>query len=160
VPELTWDWHVISACLLWRLAPAGLVITRKDLGALPMDRVLVDHRDVSGTKIALYFVTLEQAEKLRDYGSPYVALPDSKVGLRTLEGRWNKMAVVVLWKLRKDGIVLIPADREAVPEDKILLMSGFKDDLELRFVPRAQAAQIQKSALEHEGKNIVETFNG
>lgn len=153
--ELAWDWHQISVALMWRKCPNGLVITRKDLGELPRERVLVDDRDEAGTEIRFRFVPLKVAEAMR----PKILLATGKkAGVGQLQGRWQKIGVVVLWKLCRDGITLTPKDLEAVPKDRILLMHGHADDLELRFVPRDEAARIQRWERDNEGKQVLEVM--
>jgi hypothetical protein len=138
--ELNWDWEVIATAMLWRLARKGVVITRKDLGSLPFDRVLVDHRDPEGTYIKLSFVPVDEAEKIRD-ATPVI--PGQRVTVSEMQGRWQKLAIVALWKLRKTlPVVLTKEDRARVPHDRLLLIEGFKDDVLLHFVGRHQARKM------------------
>lgn len=146
------DWHEIAYALFWRLAPHGVTITRKDLGCLPADRVLVDNR--SATEIRFTWNTLTDAQKLRDT----LTASGEPVGVSQLQGRWMKMALVLMWKLAPDGLTLTDLDRSAVPADKTLLIRGYRDDVHCRFVPRTEAAAIAKSAAEHEGKTVVEAL--
>jgi hypothetical protein len=138
--ELTWDYEVIATVLLWKYARKGLVVRLKDLGSLPFDRVLNEYRAEDGTHIRLSFVPIEEAEKLRN------AIPvatGQKVGVSEMQGRWQKMATVALWKLKRDKpVVLTEADRLAVPHDRLLLIEGFKDDVLLHFVNKFQARKM------------------
>jgi len=151
--ELNWQWPEICVTLMWKLAPDGVVITRKDLGALPQDRVLVDYRDPAGTLIRFSFVSLDEARRLRP---KILKATGHKAGVSELQGRWQKITCVLLWKLARDGCVLTQLDRDAVPADQVLLAHGHAQDIEYRFCPRAEAARIQKAELEHEGKQILE----
>jgi hypothetical protein len=137
--ELAWDYEVIATVLLWKYARRGVVITRKDLGGLPYDRVLVDYRDPEGKYIKLSFVPVEDAEKL---ANTTPVTPEHKVGVSEMQGRWQKMAIVALWKLRRTGVVLTESDRNAVPPDRLLLIEGFKDDVLLHFVNKFQACKM------------------
>jgi hypothetical protein len=148
--ELDWTWTEIAVTLMWRLAPNGCVITRKDLAALPVDRVLIEDR--TPTEIRFSWSTVEEAQRLR---KP-LADGGQKAGLSQLQGRWQKMAVVLLWKLAKDGIVLTPLDRSAVPADKQLLAHGHAQDIEYRFLPHAEAAAIARRERDNEGRIILE----
>jgi len=152
VKELDWKWPELALVLVNKLAPAGLVITRHDLGALPHDRVLIEDR--GPTQIRFTFVSLHHAQLIR---KP-LANAGAMASVSELQGRWMKICAVVLWKLRKEGCVLTRWDRDAVPSDKTLLMHGHRDDLELRFVPRNEAGRIAKFELEQEGKHTVETI--
>src|SRR5271170_1404790 len=150
--ELNWDWPEIACVLMWKLAPTGTVLTRKDLGALPMDRVLIEDRQPD--RISLSFTTLKKAMDLREA----LHKLNQPAGVSALEGRWKKLSCVLLWKLCKGGVVLTQHDRDALPTDKTLLTHGHKNDVLLRFLPRAEAARIQKWEKEHEGKDIMETL--
>lgn len=151
--EISWDWPEIAVVLLCKLAPEGVVVTRKDLGALPADRVLIEERLVD--RINYHWASIKQAEAMR---KP-LALKGEKAGVVQLQGRWQKLAVVLLWKLAKDGCTLMRYDRDAVPADKVLMAHGHKDDIEYRLIPRAEAERIQKWEKDNEGRIIVESMN-
>jgi hypothetical protein len=155
--ELNYTWPEIAVMLMQRLAPGseGVVLTRKDLAALPQEKMLVDYRDEAGTHIKFSWATINEARSLMP---KVLTATGQKAGVSMLEGRYMKLACVMLWKFARDGLTLTPLDREAVPKDKTLLVSGFKDDLELRFVPRTEAARIAAWEAEQEGKNIVEAL--
>jgi hypothetical protein len=150
--ELAWDWAEIAVVLVQKLSPQGVVVTRKDLGSLPMDRVLIQERLTD--RITFRWMRPEDAKahakRLKDKTG-------ERAGLLQLQGRWQKLACVLLWKLAKDGCVLMAYDRDAVPADKVLLAHGHRDDLEYRFVARAEAARIQKFEKENEGRLVLET---
>lgn len=129
--ELTWDWETIATALMWKCAPKGVVITRKDLSSLPPDRVLVDYRDPQGTHIKLSFPTVAEAIKLRDAGA----------SLSELQGRWQKMATVALWKLKRTVPVILRTS-DLAPADRLLLLEGFKQDVLVHFVNRHQARKM------------------
>lgn len=148
--ELDWTWTEIAVTLMWRLAPNGVVITRKDLAALPQDLVLIEDR--SPHAISFSWVKVETAMAMR---KP-LAEGGRKAGLSQLQGRWMKIAVTLLWKLAKDGIVLTPLDRSAVPADKQLMAHGHAQDIEYRFLPHAEAAAIAKRERDNEGRIILE----
>lgn len=149
--ELAWDWPEIAVVLVQKLAPDGVVVTRRDLGQLPMDRVLIEDR--RSDRIIFQWVAIAEAQRM----SKPLAEGGRKAGIVQLQGRWQKLAVVLLWKLAKEGCVLMRYDRDAVPADKILLARGHKNDLEYRFVPRGEAKRIQKWERDNEGKIILET---
>jgi hypothetical protein len=151
--ELTWGWVTIACVLAWRLAPEGIVITRKDLASLPHDRVLKDHRDVEGTLIRFSFVSIEEAQRLT---RPVVIGAKPEASVSELQGKWQKIACVLLWKMARDGITLTQADRDAMPADRTLLMHGHAQDLELRFLPHAQAARIAAWERDNEGHEVME----
>lgn len=153
-PELTWNWDEISVVLFWRLAPNGITITRKDLAALPMERVLLEDR--RETEICFTWITLDEA-KLRH--KPMDPLKEAAT-VDQVEGRWQKIACVLLWKMAKDGITINLTDRSCVPTDRILMASGHANDIEYRFLPRSEAAAIQKQERDHRGKIIMENTRG
>lgn len=149
--EIAWDWPEVTCVLMWRLAPQGVIIRRKDLGVLPQDRVMVENRTVASLR--LWFATLDEAQRIRD---PIILGGRARATVSELQGRWQKIAVVLLWKLSKDGIVLTQKDRDVMPADKILLAHGHANDIEYRFTPRVEAIRIQKFERENEGKQILE----
>lgn len=150
--ELTWDWPEIAVVLVQKLAPDGVIVTRQDLARLPIDRVLVEDRQ--SDRIIFRWVPITEAERMR---KP-LAESGQKAGVTQLEGRWQKLAVVLLWKLAKEGCVLMRYDRDAVPVDKNLLAHGHANDIEYRFVPRPQAKRIAEWERDNEGRIITEAM--
>lgn len=148
--DLNWQWDEIACVLFWRLAPNGTTITRKDLHALPMDRVLLEDR--RPTEIRFTWITLDEASKRHQ---PTDGLSEA-ASVSHLESRWQKIGVVLLWKLARDGIVISQGDRSAIPTDRILMAHGHANDIEYRFLDRKEAARIQKSERDNRGKIILE----
>ncbi len=149
--ELGWGWPEIAVTLMWRLAPKGVVITRRDLGGLPQDRVLLtDRRQHS---IIFSWITIAEAHRRT---RPMLAI-EQKATVSELQGRWEKLGVVLLWKLARDkGVELTQADRAAVPGHLMLLAHGHAEDIEYRFVPREEGERIEKFERENEGRIITE----
>lgn len=152
--KFVWTWPRIACALMWRLAPQGCKVTRKDLGSLPMDRVLVDDRKAS--EIRFSWLPTEGMKPRVDAGAA-TGRPEDRVGVSELQGRWMKLATVLLWKLARDGLTLSPRDFEAVPAHLQLLAEGHADCIEYRFLPHAQAAAIARREADNEGKIIVES---
>lgn len=151
--ELSWDWPTIACMLMWKLAPNGVVITRKDLAALPVDRVLIHERLTD--RMTFRWMRPEDAKA---HAKRLKEKTGEKAGLVQLQGRWQKIAVVLLWKLARDGVTLLQWDKDTLPADKTLLAHGHAQDIEYRFCDRAEAARIQKFELENEGKLIREAI--
>lgn len=149
--ELAWDWPEIAVVLMWKLAPQGVTITRKDLGALPVDRVLIHER--LADRMTFRWMRPEDA---REHSKRLKAKTGEKASVSQLQGRWQKIAVVLLWKLAKDGVVLGQWDRDTVPADKTLLAHGHAQDIEYRFCDRTEAQRIAKWEKENEGKLVAE----
>jgi hypothetical protein len=149
--EISWGWPEITCVLMWRLAPNGVIIRRKDLGALPPERVLIENR--SEKSIRFWFATIREAERIRE---PILEGGRPKATVSELQGRWQKLAVVLLWKLAKDGIVLTQSDRDRLPGDKTLLAHGHEQDIEYRFVHRREAQRIAQWERDNEGKMVLE----
>jgi hypothetical protein len=154
--ELNWDWPQICCVLMWRLAPAGVTVSRADLHALPMELVLIVRREPS--LIAFTWVTVEEAQRLRGVIALLARTPDDWAGVEPVMGRWQKLSSVLLWKLAKDGVTLTPNDLEALPKDRVLLAEGHADDIEYRFVPRPEAERIRKRESDSEGRNVLEVL--
>jgi hypothetical protein len=158
VAEITWGWPEIAVTLVWKLAPKGVVITKGDLVALPMERVLCEDRGEDDIRFS--WITPEAARLM---ANPIMIPKGMKhgyerkhVGVTELQGRWQKLAVVLMWKLARDGVVLTVGDRAAVPKDRVLLANGRRDDIEYRFIPREEAKRIEKWERDNEGKAILE----
>lgn len=145
-----WDWSTITVALMWRLAPNGVVIKRRDL-RLPEDMVLIEDRQADCIK--LRFATVDEAMRLRD-----LLAPIEKVGVAELQGRWKKIGCVLLWKKARDGITLRQMDLDCIPPDKVLLAHGHAKDIEYRFVIRDEAQRIASWEKDNEGKNVVEAL--
>jgi hypothetical protein len=150
-PELNFDWPEVCCILMWKFKPMGCTLTRRDLGRLPRDRVLIEKR--TSERITYRFGTFAQAQQAaRDE----IADSGNKAGLEEAQGRWQKLACVLLWKCAKDGVTVITEwDRGAIPSHLTLLQRGFKEDIELLWVSRAEAARIQQFEEEHEGRPRV-----
>lgn len=148
--ELNWGWPEIACVLMWRLAPRGLIITRRDLGRLPMDRVLLEDR--RETEIQFSWIDIHDA---RSRTKPSTAA-HQKATVSELQGRWQKIAVVLLWKLAKQGVTLTQSDRSKVPADLMLLAEGHADDIQYRFCPREEARMIAANDRDNEGRIILE----
>ena len=148
------NWEHIACALLWKLAPKGVILTRKDLGALPHDRVLIDDRH--NGRIRLTFVTLSEAMRIRGG----LAEAKTPAGVSSLEGRWEKIAVVMLWKLQKHGVTLTSWDLKGVPYDQTILASGHAEGVEFRFMPRSEAQRLTAWDLDNERTLVHEAVNG
>lgn len=149
--ELDWDWSTICCVLMWKLAPNGVAISRQDLTRLPEDLVLLEDRQ--SDRITLSWVSLERA---RTMTQPILAGVKRETTVEPLGGRWQKIAVVLMWKLARDGVVLNQTDRDQVPADKQLLAHGHADAITYRFLPHAEAARIAAFARDNEGHIITE----
>lgn len=145
-----WPWSEVSCVLMWKLVPQGIVITRKDLASLPQESVLLEDREES--RIRFSWVSIQEAQKL----AKPLADKGQKAGVSTLEGRWQKLGAVLLWKLARDGVVLTQMDRDHIPPDKLLYTQGFKDDVSMRLMPIAEARALAKRERDNEGRIILE----
>jgi hypothetical protein len=130
------------------------VLTRRDLGRLPQDRVLIEER--TPQEIRLSWMRPENA---RAHSRRLKEATGEKAAVTEIQGRWQKLGVVLLWKLKRDeGYVLTRADRTAVPRNLRLLTRGFQDTVEFRFIPVEEAIQIANWERDNEGKHIVEVL--
>ena len=132
--ELSWAWEKIAITLLWKLAPKGLVLFPRDLN-LPRDRVLLEER--LADRINLRFITLKEAT-----ARTHAPSAESRATSDRLYGRWQQIACVMLWKLRKKGVTLTQADKDGVPAQMELLTSGHPQGVEWRFMPRMNALRM------------------
>lgn len=150
--EIAWDWAEIAVVLMWKLCPQGIVLTRADMGRLPQDRVMIEERNVDNIRFRWM-----RPQDARAHATRLKKATGERAGVSQLQGRWQKLGVVLLWKLTRDeGVVLTRADREAVPGDQKLLTRGMHDAVEFRFIPTADAIRIAKWERDNEGKIIVE----
>lgn len=153
--EVQWTWTQIAVALMWRLAPNGTVLTRKDLASLPMDRMLLEER--LSDRIEYSWATVKAVEK-RVSKLARLGKPEKRAELSQLQGRWQKLAVVLMWKHARDGITLYPGDLSAVPVNLVLLAHGHKEHLEYRFVDRKESEAIAKFEKDNEGRIITEAL--
>lgn len=152
-PDLNWTIAEVIVVLLWKLRPRGLKLTKKDLGGLPRDRVLLEDRRPD--RILYRWETPDQAvyeNALRAQRG------EEKPGLYEAQGRYMKLLGVILWKLAKDGITLGVSDRDAVPADKVLRIDGTADRVIWTFVSRGDAERLSREEKEHRGLDIVEAI--
>jgi hypothetical protein len=149
--EISWDWPEITCVLMWKLAPQGVTLTRRDMAALPQDRVMVTDRQPNALKLS--FVSLQRAMAIRDVLAP----TQKPAGVSALEGRWEKIGVVLLWKLCKGGITLTEWDKAQVPHDKQILARGYRDGVEFRFMPNSEAAKLTKWDRDNDKRLIRES---
>jgi hypothetical protein len=156
VGEIAWDWAEIAVVMMWKLCPKGLVLTRADMGRLPQDRVMIEDRGVDDIRFRWM-----RPQDARAYATRLKKATGERAGVSQLQGRWQKLGVVLLWKLTRDeGLVLTRADRTAVPGDQKLLTRGTHDAVEFRFIPTAEAIRIAKWERDNEGKIVVEGMEG
>ena len=151
--ELTWTVAEVCVVLLWKLRPKGLKLSKKDLGSLPVDRVLIEERL---TDRIIY--RWESVDSTLFENANRALAGQEKPGLYEAQGRYMKLLGVLLWKLAKDGITLGTWDREAVPADKVLRMDGTADRVIYSFVTRRDAERLSKGEKEHQGLDIVEAI--
>jgi hypothetical protein len=62
--------------------------------------------------------------------------------LDQLEGQWQKMFAIMLWKLAPQGIEITAADIAAFPPGRVLFTHGHKDSFEFKIVTEAEARVI------------------
>lgn len=151
--ELTWTIAEVFVILLWKLRPRGLKLSKKDLGAVPVERVLVEERLTD----RLIYRWVPVTEILFENANRALA-GQEKPNLYEAQGRYMKLLGVVLWKLAKDGITLGQSDRDAVPVDKVLRMDGTADRVIYSFVSRADAQRLSAGEKTHTGLDIVEAI--
>jgi len=156
IGEIAWDWAEIAVVLMWKLCPQGMILTRADMGRLPQDRVMIEER--TPDQIRFRWMRPQDA---RAHATRLKKATGERAGVSQLQGRWQKLGVVLLWKLTRDeGVILTRADREALPADKKMLTRGTHDAVEFRFIPTAEAIAIAKWERDNEGKIVVEGMEG
>lgn len=156
INEVKWTWPQIAVALMWRFAPDGTIVRRRDLAGLPADRVLLEDRRPD--RIEFSWVKIEEAQR-RAHSLAIPGKAEERATVSEMQGRWQKMAVVLLWKFtRGSTIALRELDLSAVPADKVLLAEGHEHDIEYRFCPRTEAQVIAKREKDNEGRIITEVF--
>jgi hypothetical protein len=150
--ELAWGWPTIAAVLMWKLAPQGVRLQRRDLGALPIDRVLLEDRQVD--RIVLTWIDLTEAQQ-RANRTPGIDRRGERASVEQLGGRWQKLAVALLWKLAREGVTLTSWDLAQLPLDRVLLAEGHEHDIEFRFVSRADSKRIHARELGRDHEHLI-----
>jgi hypothetical protein len=156
LPELSWDWPEIAVILHWKLAPLGYVLYPEDLVTLPTDRVLLTDRKPD--RITLTFISVESAKR-----RAAAERGETRATVSELQGRWEKIAVCMLWHFaqrgklgKRDSITLTEYDRQSVPGHLQLMATGHAQGVEWRFLDRAEAARLAKWDKDNEGAMIQE----
>lgn len=150
--ELAWGWYLICSVLFDRLCPKGIMVPWADMDRLPMEHPMAEERDPRGQFIRFRFVTIGKANSLTEHDD----LTGDPAGVSEMQGVWQALACVLLWKLAKDGITITPSDRARLPHDRILLGRPLGDALELLYVPRQEAERIRQWEKFNVGKSILE----
>ncbi len=75
--------------------------------------------------------------------------PDAAI-LQQLEGHWQKICALLVWKLARQGVTLTHAEIEACTKEGelVLLTHGHYDSIEFKLVTPKEAQRI----VEHERK--------
>jgi hypothetical protein len=151
--ELAADWAAIACILVWKTPEHRVALTRKELRELPLERVLMT--DTAGDQVVFRWVTVKEAQRQAD---TIASLSDrrEKASVEQLQGRWQKTAVVLLWHLARDGVTLVPRDKDELPSDQVMLASTHGDTVEWEWMPRARAKTIQDWERDNRGRIIVE----
>lgn len=128
------------------LMHSGLALTKKE-GHLAIfttkgvaDHVAGINRGVLGIEIEVQPVTIRPVGQAHP-PAPEVLNPDSPM-LQQLDGHWQRLAAVLVWKLAKDGVTLTLDDLAQFPQDMVLLTHGHKDSIEYKLVTREAAERI------------------
>lgn len=68
--------------------------------------------------------------------------PESTI-LQQVDGQWQKLLTLVVWKLAKEGVTITHADMVQFAESKrYLLTHGHHDSIEFKLVTQAEAKQL------------------
>jgi hypothetical protein len=157
VPELDWDWHVITCVLIWHVARQGFVLPFEALTSLPRDRVLL--MDRQPTKIVLRFISIESATRRM---AP--SRGENRATMDPMQGRWHKIAACSLWHFARSGL-LGPQDSVTLTpymysewQASTLQLMASSDVMgpEFRFMKPGEANRISDWLEENEGVNIKE----
>lgn len=150
LPEISWDWPEIAVILAWKIAPEGFVMVTEDMVTLPFDRVFVTERKPE--RLTLSFVGVKAAKRLTraERGTERATISE-------LQGRWQKIAVCMLWHFarlgllpRTDSVTLTYQDKDSVPANLQWMAAGHPLGVEWRFMPRQEAARLAKHYRENE----------
>lgn len=67
--------------------------------------------------------------------------PDSAI-LQQLDGQWQKIAAVLVWKLARNGVTLTVGDFASFPKDHALYTHGHRDSIDFKLVTMADAERL------------------
>lgn len=150
--EVAFTWLDVVLVAMVRLAPKGAKLTPDDMRALPHDRALVEDRNPE--RLELRWLSINAAEDL----ARRELLAGEKPTAQRVEGRWQKIACCLLWKLARDQTFVVrQSDLDAYElAGHKLDIRGHADTVELLFTPRAEAVAAERRALEQEGLAIGE----
>lgn len=151
--SLDGNWPAICALLVWKQIGHEILLSKKHMRDLPEDRVLM--YETEGHVTRFKWMTIAQSKKLAA-AKKLAAGGKAVVGVEQLQGRWQKIAVVLLWQRYRDGVTLSVREVDDLPADQIMLTHSHGDVVEFRYVASAEAAFIQKWEKENEGRSVVE----
>jgi arginine decarboxylase-like protein len=105
------------------------------------DQVAAANARLMNAQVLVQPVTIRPAGQAHPAGAPRVMNPDSAV-LQQMEGYWQNMAALMLWKLARDGVELTKEDIESFPKGSVLLTHGHKESVEFKLVTQEVAETI------------------
>jgi hypothetical protein len=142
IPELDWGYQDMWPMLMWKLAPNGFTLLFEDMTTLPFDRVMVEERRPDHIK--LRFAGVKAAKRLKD-----PTRGKERATVSELQGKYTALVACTLWHFVRfkqlgadDSVTLTPYDRDAVPSDKVLLMSGYSQGIEWRWVSHEESRRM------------------
>lgn len=147
-------WDRICIALLARIGGSVERLSVLDMAALPFDRVLVAYETPG--QVRFTHETLKRAEKMLkkrkdNRGEPVEATP--------LMGRWHKIGATLMWKHFRGGLTLKASAIKEPNPNRVLVIEGHEQDIELRFVSRAEAKVIEAKERFDTGQSIIERID-
>jgi hypothetical protein len=73
--------------------------------------------------------------------------PDSAI-LQQLDGEWQKICALLLWKLAPNGVTLTHDDIQRFPQDLALYTHGHKDSIDFKMI----TLEAAKLLAEHDAR--------
>lgn len=67
--------------------------------------------------------------------------PDAAI-LQQLDGQWQKIAAILIWKLAPNGVTLTHEDMERFPPDLALYTHGHKESIDFKMVSMEEAQRL------------------
>lgn len=88
--------------------------------------------------------------------SPNIINPDSFI-LKQLEGKWQQIALLLLWKLKGTSKVIVTAEdiqsltKAFAPGNPVFMIRGHEDSMEYQIINEERAFELAKEDAEKGG---------
>lgn len=99
------------------------------------------NRQALGVPVTVQAVTIRPGDHAHPEPAAHVMNPEAAI-LQQVDGHWQKLAALLVWKLAKTGVTLTEKEISEFPPDLVLLTHGHKDSIEFKMVTQDEAQRL------------------